>query len=782
MRKLVLVSVVLGSLLAASSAQAAIPSALGVTCNVDTDGVRECGTGSSNDDTVRSTSPTWDGTPIDVNIAFPPVPAGSDGGYPLIIVGHGYGGEKISFGAPDTTQGLRRFTSRGYAVFAMTARGFHQSCGKDNAITAAAGACDAAGWVHLMDDRFEVRDAQFFAGELADEGLVDGQRVGAIGASYGGGLSLALASLKDRVMLPNGQLVPWTSPGPAHHPMQIAGAAPGVPWSDLAYSLTPNGGTLDYVADSPYSGRVGIQKKSVVMGLYLSGNLSGKYCGVAPLPSPCTDPEADLTAWKARLDAGEPYDGDPEVAAIFNEIEAHHSAYYIDHSEQPAPLLIANGFTDDLFPADEAIRYYNRIRSLHPTAPISLFFGDFGHVRSANKTADTAGLDSADNAWLDYYVKGAGSQPFQGTTAFAMTCPKTAASGGPYQAGSWAGLERGEVRLTDPSAKTVTPGGGSATVDDAFFPSPQATDPCTTVPADDLSGTATYRLPAAAGSGFTLMGSPTVVANINSPTANSELAARLLDVDPGGTETLVDRQLFRPAVGSARQVFQLHPSGHLFAPGHIAKLELLPKDAGGGQFNSYGQPANGQGDVTVAKLDLRLPVLEGPGAAGGQVKASTPKPLPCGAAIAPQYSSVSYLRASLGEGKVRRKGKKAVKVPIDSAPGTHPCLVKIKVLGSGKGTVGRSAKKHKKKSKKNVLGRATATIPGGQSQTVKVKLSKHGRSAVKRGRGIRVQVTTVDAAGDTLQVSKVKLSHKKHKGKHHKGKGHKGKGKHRQRG
>ena len=44
----------------------------------------------------------------------------------------------------------------------------------------------------------------------------------------------------------------------------------------------------------------------------------------------------------------------------------HHSSYYIDHSEPPAPLLIQNGFTDDLFPADEAIRFYNRTRTQYP--------------------------------------------------------------------------------------------------------------------------------------------------------------------------------------------------------------------------------------------------------------------------------------------------------------------------------------------------------------------------------------------------------------------------------
>jgi len=336
------------------------------------------------------------------------------------------------------------------------------------------------------------------------------------------------------------------------------------------------------VADSSYTGRPGIQKQSLVTGLYVSGNLAGKYCGVAPYPSPCTDPEADLTAWKARLDAGEPYDGDPAMTSILNEIKTHHSAYYIDHSEAPAPLLISNGFTDDLFPADEAIRFYNRTRSQYPNAPVSMLFGDFGHPRAAGKAADQTAVDGAGNAWLDYYVKGTGSVPFQGVTAFAMTCPSSDPSGGPYQAGTWAGLANGEVRLDDASAKTIAPNGGSTTLDATWNPVSAGQNPCTSASADDQSGVATYRLPAAGGSGYTLMGSPTVLATIASPTANSELAARLLDVAPGGTETLVDRQLFRPTVGTAKQVFQLHPSGHLFAPGHVAKLELLPKDAGGG--------------------------------------------------------------------------------------------------------------------------------------------------------------------------------------------------------
>jgi hypothetical protein len=273
---------------------------------------------------------------------------------------------------------------------------------------------------------------------------------------------------------------------------------------------------------------------------------------------------------------------------------------------------------------------------------------------------------------------------------------------------------------------------------------------------------ATYRLPAATGTGFTLMGSPTVVAKISSPTANSEVAARLLDVDPSGTETLVDRQLVRPQVGTARQVFQLHPTGHLFAPGHVAKLELLPSDSHGNLIGGYGRAANGQGQVTVSDLSLRLPALEGPGGGGGQVKAASALALPCGSAIAQQYSSADYLRATLGAGKLKRKGK-SVKVPVDSAPSGDPCKVQVRLIGKKQKKHKRSADAAKKKKgkKKRVLGKGTATIAAGQTGTVKVKLTKSGRRSL--GKKVRVEVTTIDPTGNTVQSVKAKVAGKQPK-------------------
>ena len=174
--------------------------------------------------------PAFDGVPIDVSVAFPPEPAsGPDGPYPLIMLFHGYGGDKLGLG-------------RHAALARPRLRDLHDDRPRLRRVVRHArprgpppgAACDN-GYMRLMDTRYEVRDAQEFAGQLADEGPDRPAAIGAIGGSYGGGMSMALAALKDRKMLPDDSLVPWTSPDGT--PMQIAAAAPEIPWTDLAYSL-----------------------------------------------------------------------------------------------------------------------------------------------------------------------------------------------------------------------------------------------------------------------------------------------------------------------------------------------------------------------------------------------------------------------------------------------------------------------------------------------------------------------------------------------------------------
>src|SRR6516165_7260297 len=606
MRKLTVLLVLISALALAPAARADITSVFGgaVSCTTQGNGVRFCGSTSP-----RSTTPTFDGVP--------PAPGSCpDGPYPLIMLLHGYGADK-QVGDLSSAQ---HWLDQGYATFSMTERGFGESCGSPASQAADPSGC-AHGYIRLMDDHYEVRDAQYLAGELVDEGLIEPTHIGATGGSYGGGKSMALAALKDRVMLPDSSLVPWTSP--AGTPMSLAAAAPVAPWTDLAYALEPNGGTLDYVIDAPYRGRVGVPKQSIDNGLYIVGCVF-HFC--APVG---TDPHADPTGWNTRLNAGEPYDGDPTVTNAISELTTYHSSYYIDHSEAPAPLLILSGFTDDVFPVDEALRYYNRTKTQYPASPVALFFGDIGHQRAQNKAADQAEWVSRIDAWFAHYVKGSAATPFQGVEVLTQTCPASAPSGGPFLADDWAHMAPGEIRLRSGKPQTIAAAGGDPQVGQTFDPvvGPGA---CAQAPAADEPGTANYRLPPAPAPGYTLLGAPTVIAHFTLPAANSQVAARLLDVAPDGTETLVARGLWRPSLAShpARQVFQLHANGWTFAAGHVPKLELLPNDS------PYGRASNGQGPVTVRNLKLRLPVLDQPGALHNLVKRPAPKLVPAGETLA----------------------------------------------------------------------------------------------------------------------------------------------------
>jgi predicted acyl esterase len=616
-------SAALGALALAPAADAAVTQAFGAsgpTCTVQaTTNYRLC----------TGVVDSFDGAPIDVKLLLPPDPGvgQTDGNYPLVMGFHGWGGNKDEYN-------LARWVSKGYAGFSMSDRGWGNSCGGQDptrllpACTGIGGA-SLGGYNHLMDDRFEVRDAQEMAGRLVDDGLVDPNRIGATGPSYGGGISMALAALKDRTMLPDGTLVPWKSA--AGTSLHIAAAAPQIPWTDLANSLVPNGYTLDYVDDSPYdNGPIGVMKQSFVTGLYGIGVATSNFAPVG------TDPSADVNGWYARLTAGDPYEGDPTTQQIVDEVTKYHSSYYIDHSEAPAPLFISNGFTDDLFPADEAIRFYNRTRDQYPNADISLMFFDHGHARGQNKGADAALLRARQEAWLDYYLKGEGSKPPNQVETMTQTCPNTAASGGPFTAPTWLSIAPGEVRFKDAAAQTILPAGGNPQSGQAFDPIAGG-DACATAPADDEPGLANYRLDPAPKGGYTLMGSPTVVADVLSSGPTSQIAARLVDVDPDtGNETLVARTLYRPtpnATKATRQVFQLHPNGYKFAPGHIAKLELMPSDV------PYGRVSDGQATIDVSNLDLRLPVLEVPGAPGSPSVVTPPAPK----FVPPAFEPVSEL-------------------------------------------------------------------------------------------------------------------------------------------
>src|SRR5947209_2943002 len=638
----------------------------GIPCGQPlSDGVRFCQGSSTppNDNRV----PSFDGTPLDVNVTLPPASGGSDGPYPLVLIPHGYGGHKSGLEDHEASwiPTSHQWAQRGYAVISYSDRGFGDSCGSASSraaavITAAqiadpgyAQACQQ-GWIKLLDTRFEVRDTQYLAGLLVDQGLVDPVRIGSVGPSYGGGMSLMLATLHDRMMNPDGSLTAWRSPNGT--PMRMAGGAPTIPWSDLTYSLVPNGRTLDYAYAQPNDDRtpIGIVKQSFVAGLYAQGQATGYY---AP---PGADQEHDLTRWFADTNAGEPYESNPDLPFIFDQFARYRSPFHMlvgaagSPSEPPAPLLLSNGFTDDLFPVDETVRYYNSMRALYPGVPVSLMYLDYGHMRGAKKAADAARLSANIVAWFDHYVRGDGPDPGQYVQTLTQTCPKSAPSDGPFTTGDWLSQHPGALVRNFPDAQTVQSAGGDPSVAKAIDPVASG-DACATTSASDEAGTANYRLPGVVGGGYTIDGAPVVAAQMDITADNavhSEVAARLWDVDPSGNQTLVARALYRPAA-SGPQVFQLHPGAWHFAAGHVPKLQLLGRDA------PYGRASNAPFSLTVSNLTVFLLTRE---TSGNGIQSNVPLPLPPGATAVAGVKTVP-LSTVIARAKPKCKAAKPKKKP-----------------------------------------------------------------------------------------------------------------------
>ena len=116
----------------------------------------------------------------------------------------------------------------------------------------------------------------------------------------------------------------------------------------------------------------------------------------------------------------------------------------------------------------------------------------------------------------------------------------------------WARYAPGEVRLEGRRRRRSCPRRESSAIAAPFDPITGG-GACATSSATDQADTATYRTDPVPTGGYTLIGSPTVVADITSPGSNSQIAARLLDVDPGtNTQTLVARGLWRPAISARR--------------------------------------------------------------------------------------------------------------------------------------------------------------------------------------------------------------------------------------
>jgi predicted acyl esterase len=131
-------------------------------------------------------------------------------------------------------------------------------------------------------------------------------------------------------------------------------------------------------------------------------------------------------------------------------------------------------------------------------------------------------------------------------------------------------------------------------------------DGCAVIGAGDPAGSATYSLAVSPKRSMTLIGAPTIRAQLaisGAAPADTEIAARLFDVFPDGSKRLVARGLYRPSQ-QGQADWQLHPAAWRFPSGHTIELQLVGADP------PYSRPANSAFETTVSALRLRLPVRQ----------------------------------------------------------------------------------------------------------------------------------------------------------------------------
>ncbi|MHB1809917.1 MAG: alpha/beta hydrolase family protein, partial [Solirubrobacteraceae bacterium] len=635
--------------------------------------------------------PSWDGVPLDVDVTLPP--GTSEGPFPTIVMLHGYGGTKTDFEFPlaagDGNQIYNYnndyYAQHGYAVVNYTARGFGKSCG---GATRVEPACAEHGFIHLADQRYEARDTQYLLGQLVEEGIAKPEALGVTGISYGGGQSITLAYLKNRIRCAGppdaayagpganpcaGQaenaLVPWVTPV-TKKPLEIKAAYARWPWSDIANSLNPNGHFLEY-EPSTYN-QDGASGTNSPIGIPLTSYQQALYSdGYIPPAEGYYEPANGSLEWNlsaSLLAFEQPEPENPTDQAIVNSLSAFHGGFAVPSSEAPAPLLMQSGWNDDLFPPEETLRVYNSVREKYPSSSyVALQYGDIGHSRGSNTPIADQYFNTQGDAFFEERLKGVSgakitdpagesvvSPPNGQASTFTTACKEpqgeeeSGLEGGktPYTAATWQGLQKGVVHFSGSEAKTVsnpaseenqlvgaeydpillqTKSTPNVITVEAEKAGEKTPFACRSIKALEPKGTASYIQPVTEG--FTMMGLPTISAKVSvsgTEKGNGQLDARLWEVNPS---TGAERLVSR---GDYRLEEPQTPNVvfQLHGNGYTFKLgDAIKLELTTSEYPYYYQSKTAKYSVAVSGVNVYLPTTTA-GGAGKLVKTPTAGELP----------------------------------------------------------------------------------------------------------------------------------------------------------
>ena len=254
----------------------------------------------------------------------------------------------------------------------------------------------------------------------------------------------------------DGTLSPWTSPGGV--PLHIAAAAPVIPWSDLTYSLMPNGRTLDYAVTGPTTDLQPDRRREAVVRVRPVRRGQRQRLLRAAGHQLAGRPDDLVRA----LNAGEPYDGNPEDEAIATQIAQYHSPYYLLDGAYGTAHEAAGAAADRQRLHRRPVPGRRGPPLLQPRAlavpadPISLFDGDFGHMRAQQQARRRGAAVERDPALLRLLPEGrrlpAASRAPPRRSRPARRARRPAAR---TRAATWAALHPGEVDYSSAPAQTI---------------------------------------------------------------------------------------------------------------------------------------------------------------------------------------------------------------------------------------------------------------------------------------------------------------------------------------
>jgi ABC-2 type transport system ATP-binding protein len=527
-------------------------------CVPTTSGGRQC------DGYLRS---AVDKTLLDVRLEIP----SGVGPFPLVALIHGYAGSKTSSGDI-----AARLLSDGYAILRYSTRGFGESWGQ----------------VNLADLHAEIGDLHSMIAQVVDEPdyNLNPDAVAVTGASYGGGHSWLA-------------LVEPTFQTPKKNTVHIRAVVPIAPWSDLVYSLLPNG-RPNHSIDG-----IGGLKLSYVNGLYGSGIRTD-----ASRPYP-NYPDY-LVAWHAYINATEPNAVDPTWKQVIDGLAAGRSiwwqqSFWSNVAQNRIPVFQVQGFTDDLFPLPEAKRMLLALKSVVPDYPITSYFGDLGHPRARNQPDEVNYVLGLIEPWLGFYLKGVGAEP--APTIYAARTDEAFDPTHVIQLTDWGELSShaDTVKWSGTPTPLINPVTfvGSGVFWDPFVGiGAEELKPYLAIPpASDVVPGDVFTYSFSPTEPLTIAGQPTVTLDAVVAGHRVQLDVRLIDVGDGA-ERLITRGTVTLDSGigidiGARTI-EIPTYGNFWAvaSGHTIRLEISNVDS------PYITPSREPSSTVINEVTLRIPL------------------------------------------------------------------------------------------------------------------------------------------------------------------------------